>query len=94
MLCKDHLCYVIFLHDVLCIADWLSHMFKLIMEDEHAEIIALYWAFWEVRNNLVWNQKKSTVNNVVSLTKQYPAEWNSAQLNATKALHLFVEHGD
>lgn len=34
------------------------------------------------------------MNNVVTLTKQYLADWNSAQLNTTQALYRFVEHGD
>lgn len=60
----------------------------------NVEIVTMCWAIWESRNSLVWNQKKPSVNNVVTSMKQYLTEWNSTQLNTTQALYQFVEHGD
>ena len=49
-------------------------------KEEHADMDTLCWAIWSARINLVWNQKKSSVNVVVTSIKQYLADWMKAQI--------------
>lgn len=44
-----------------------------------AESVVLCWTLWRARNDLVWNQKHSTVNKVVAAAKQYLTQWTIAK---------------
>ncbi|XP_074377686.1 uncharacterized protein LOC141719203 [Apium graveolens] len=46
---------------------------------QRAESVTLFWAIWRARNDLVWNQKSSTVNKIVASAKQSLTQWILAQ---------------
>ncbi|XP_074322967.1 uncharacterized protein LOC141659927 [Apium graveolens] len=73
---------------------WLDRMFHMNNKEDHGEIVSLCWSIWQARNNIVWNQKKSDVNFAVYSTREYLAEWKSAQVFSTKTLYQDIENGD
>ncbi|XP_074346940.1 uncharacterized protein LOC141685753 [Apium graveolens] len=73
---------------------WLDRMFHMNNKEDHGEIVSLCWGIWKARNNVVWNQNKSEVNFVVYSTREYLAEWKSAQVFSTKTLYQDIENGD
>lgn len=58
---------------------WIEERFKSGTDKQRAESVTLCWAIWRARNDLVWNQKSSTVNRVVASAKQSLTQWNLAQ---------------
>ncbi|KAL8116352.1 hypothetical protein AgCh_022741 [Apium graveolens] len=73
---------------------WLGSLFDKLKKEEHAEIVSLCWAIWNARNQVVWDNKKSSVDGVLTSMRQYLAEYSKAQDFSTQALYQFVEHGD
>lgn len=73
---------------------WLKQMLDHTDKDVHGEIATICWSIWQARNQLVWDNKRSEVNHVVFLTKQYLAEWRKAQGSSTKDLYRDVIPGD
>ncbi|XP_063949894.1 uncharacterized protein LOC135152736 [Daucus carota subsp. sativus] len=40
---------------------WLVCLFNSVSGEKYAEIVVLCWAIWRGRNDLVWNQKSTSV---------------------------------
>ncbi|KAL8118569.1 hypothetical protein AgCh_016186 [Apium graveolens] len=61
-----------------------------------AEVITLCWAIWRNRNDIVWNQRFSSVNRTVVAAKQYLTQWSLAQNRSSNTLlqPLFEGDGD
>ncbi|KAL8146995.1 hypothetical protein AgCh_004640 [Apium graveolens] len=73
---------------------WLESVFEKSKKEEHVEIVSLCWAIWNARNQFVWDNKKSSVDGVLTSMRQYLAEYSRAQKFSTQALYQFIEHGD
>lgn len=74
--------------------NWLWQRFSESSKEQQAEIVSLCCAIWNARNKLVWSNTKFSVNFVVSLMKQYLAEWKHAQPFSSQALYQVVELED
>ncbi|XP_074373929.1 uncharacterized protein LOC141714300 [Apium graveolens] len=59
--------------------DWLTEVLSTCNLKKQAECITLCWALWRARNDLVWNQRSSTVNRTVAAVKQYLTQWSLSQ---------------
>lgn len=73
---------------------WLSVRLKESNSSKCAEVATISWAIWRARNELVWNEKRTRVNNVVVLAKQYLLQWKYAQVNSICALPQTMMEGD
>lgn len=54
-------------------------MLDVVEPSKHAEIISLCWSIWRSRNDLVWNQKFTSVNRTVAAAKQNLVQWKVTQ---------------
>ncbi|XP_074369771.1 uncharacterized protein LOC141711268 [Apium graveolens] len=62
---------------------------------QRAEYITLCWAIWRARNDLVWNQKFSSINKIVAAAaKQYLTQWTIAQSRSSSTLLQPQSNGD
>ncbi|KAL8132768.1 hypothetical protein AgCh_008304 [Apium graveolens] len=73
---------------------WLESVFEKSKKEEHAEIVSLCWAIWNAINQFVWDNKKSSVDGVLTSMRQYLADYSRAKKFSTQALYQFIEHGD
>lgn len=84
-------CWMKVLHDVhegenQDFMQWLSHVYAVTEKDKQSEILTLCWGIWKARNDLVWNQKHTQANNLVSSRSQYLGQWMYARKLSTKTL--------
>ncbi|XP_074343130.1 uncharacterized protein LOC141680956 [Apium graveolens] len=49
--------------------DWLTEVLSTCNLKKQVECITLCWALWRAQNDLVWNQRSSTVNKTVAAAK-------------------------
>ncbi|XP_074347512.1 uncharacterized protein LOC141686373 [Apium graveolens] len=75
-------------------ASWLQIMFDQTEKGRRGEIVTMCWSIWKARNNMVWNEERSTVQAVVFSTMRYLADWRKAQVYSTKTLYQDVIQGD
>lgn len=69
-------------------------LFNSVSGEKYAEIIVLCWAIWRARNDLVWNQKSTSISRVVAAAKQYLTHWKVAQSRCSMALLRPQVEGD
>lgn len=50
---------------------WLSLAYAATSKDQQAKIVTLCWAIWKARNALLWNQKHTLFNSLVTSANQY-----------------------
>lgn len=65
--------------EILDFKDWLQDVLSSVSTGKQAEVITLCWAIWRARNDLVWNQKSTTVFRIVAAAQQYLTQWKLAQ---------------
>lgn len=58
---------------------WLNNVWQSANAKQKAEAVTMCCALWRAMNDLVWNQKYSTVNKVVAAAKQYLTQWTVTQ---------------
>lgn len=58
---------------------WLATVLASTSIKKKAEVVTLCWHIWKSRNDLIWNNKPSSVNKVVASTRQYLTQWTIAQ---------------
>ncbi|XP_074364742.1 uncharacterized protein LOC141705752 [Apium graveolens] len=75
-------------------ASWMVGIFKDTSAQQQAKVVTLYWALWRNLNDLVWNQKSSSVNKTVAAAKQYLTQWSIAQGRSSMALLQPGHEGD
>ncbi|XP_074323246.1 uncharacterized protein LOC141660181 [Apium graveolens] len=73
---------------------WLEDILQAVNARESAAIISLCWAIWRNRNDIVWNQRFSSVNKTVAAAKQYLTQWSLAQSRSSVVLLQPVHEGD
>ncbi|KAL8091605.1 hypothetical protein AgCh_034018 [Apium graveolens] len=73
---------------------WLEDILQAVNARESAVIISLCWAIWRNRNDIVWNQRFSSVNKTVAAAKQYLTQWSLAQSRSSVVLLQPVHEGD
>lgn len=66
---------------------WLGSIFEKPKKEEHAEIVSMCWAIWNARNQIVWDNKKSSLDGVLTSMRQYLAEYSRAQKFSTQDLY-------
>lgn len=67
---------------------WMDEILSSVSVKQRSEVVTLYWSIWRARNDLVWNQKISTVNKVVAAAKQYLTQWTLAQ---SRSYHTLLQ---
>ncbi|XP_074341789.1 uncharacterized protein LOC141679182 [Apium graveolens] len=75
-------------------ATWLEYVLASASLKIQAEIITLCWTIWRNRNDIVWNQRFSSVNRIVAAAKQYLTQWSIAQNRSTNTLLQPIFEGD
>lgn len=73
---------------------WLEGIFQSTTMQKQAEIVTLCWSLWRNHNDLVWNQRSSSVNKTVAAAKQYLTQWSIAQSRSSTALLQPPNAGD
>ncbi|XP_063945892.1 uncharacterized protein LOC135151390 [Daucus carota subsp. sativus] len=73
---------------------WLERVLHTASSKVQAEIITLCWAIWRNRNDIVWNQRFSSVNKTVAAAKQYLTQWSIAQNRSSTTLLQPTFEGD
>ncbi|WOG89983.1 hypothetical protein DCAR_0209224 [Daucus carota subsp. sativus] len=67
-------------------SSWMNIVLSTGTSKQRAEAVMLCWAIWRARNDLIWNQKFSTVNKVVAAAKQNLTQWILAQSRSSHTL--------
>lgn len=73
---------------------WLGVMFEKYNQERCIEIVAVCWALWRARNDVVSNKKSSKANRVLASTKQHLLQWNFAQVNCSSVPSKYEYEGD
>lgn len=60
-----------FLGLVTSFKDWFFQIVNSVNKEKREEILMTCWALWKARNELVWQKKRSLVENVISSTRSY-----------------------
>lgn len=60
-----------FLGLVTSFKDWFFQIINSVNKEKREEILMTCWALWKARNELVWQKKRSLVENVISSTRSY-----------------------
>ncbi|XP_062112948.1 uncharacterized protein LOC133824099 [Humulus lupulus] len=60
-------------------SSWLSSILSLYSREKRQWAVMLLWALWKSRNDLVWQQRGSEVDEVIVLAKTVLNQWISAQ---------------
>ncbi|KAM6548368.1 hypothetical protein CsatB_020044 [Cannabis sativa] len=68
--------------------DWFSAVWNRHKGDAIEEVLMIRWSIWKACNNIVWNNKTSTVAEVVSMAHQVLGQWKFAQSCRFEPLHL------
>uniref|UniRef100_A0A803Q693 RNase H type-1 domain-containing protein n=1 Tax=Cannabis sativa TaxID=3483 RepID=A0A803Q693_CANSA len=59
--------------------DWLQDLMARVDDWKVAQVGTLCWAIWKARNELVWDQKNQTVDDVVQFALRSLDQWRKAQ---------------
>lgn len=75
-------------------SEWLEGELRRRVGKDRALVVTVCWAIWRARNEKVWNNKASLVNNVVATSKEFLTQWTAAQGRSTKARLQPMADGD
>ena len=68
-------------------ADWLQLLFDQVSVDKTREASMLCYELWKHRNNVYWNDKRSTVAALVYAAKMELEQWTQSQTSLLDILH-------
>lgn len=58
---------------------WLEEVFRQSNKNVTVRVVMLCWCLWKTRNEVVWNHKKRTVEDIVAFSTLSLNQWNEAQ---------------
>ncbi|XP_060965209.1 uncharacterized protein LOC133034186 [Cannabis sativa] len=59
--------------------NWCMDCFKVLNVEQKCLLVTLCWAIWGARNDLVWNGKNFSADNIVAYAKGYLDQWRNAR---------------
>ncbi|XP_038715125.1 uncharacterized protein LOC120008837 [Tripterygium wilfordii] len=62
------------------LVDWISGVFHNSFLDLVHLVCMVLWGLWRNRNEIVWNNKRQTVSQVLNLASSFLFQWQSAQV--------------